>query len=654
MPAGRWVRPSPGLVTVLLAPVVLLLALVGYLRGSAELPVLEMTLPVAFGCVLTAPLALTGAPGHPVGRLLAGAAVLAGAGTLAACWSRFGVPAWFGQWLWLPPLPLIFLALLFFPDGLLPSRRWRPVAAGIVVAAAVSSGALAVAAVRYPHSLLTSVDDVVDARTRSLLAVGAVAAGLLAVGFLAVVASLGVRWRRSGGDARHQAALLLPAGLLLVAALVAVAWNVPYSWTVGAAAVPVAITLAILRYRLYDLDRVINRGAVWYALTALVVAVFLASAALLGRAVPGNAALVTIVLVSAVLAPLCQWAARAVDRLVYGDRDDPYRVLARVGDLVGATADPGALLPSVVRTIAASLRVPYVAMEVRVRQRSVVIAEFGRGGDAPAQFPMLARGEPIGRLLVAPRTTGGRFTARECRLLAQVAVQAAAAADAVRLVEELRDSRERLVTAREEERRRLRRDLHDGIGPTLAGMSMQLLAAYRLVEPQSRAGQVLATLKGDLQVCRAETRQLVDQLRPAVLDRGLREGLAAECRRFDSQRLRVSLSAEDRLDGLPAAVEVAAYRIVAEALTNVARHAGARSCGVEVRRGTQLEVQVVDDGVGLAVPGRRGVGLESMRERAEELGGDCVISATVPHGTTVRVRLPLPVEGVRRAGERVV
>jgi two-component system NarL family sensor kinase len=208
------------------------------------------------------------------------------------------------------------------------------------------------------------------------------------------------------------------------------------------------------------------------------------------------------------------------------------------------------------------------------------------------------------------------------------------------------------VTAREEERRRLRRDLHDGIGPTLAGMSLQLLAAHRMVDPDGDAAGVLDALRGDLRTCLAETRQLVDQLRPAALDHGLREGLATECRRFDADRLRVTLRAGEQLDGLPAAVEVAAYRIVAEALTNVARHAEARTVLVDVRRGNGLELDVVDDGVGLSGTGRRGVGLDSMRERAEELGGECEIGSSEPHGTTVRVRLPLP-NGTRERAQVV-
>ncbi|WP_318783314.1 sensor histidine kinase [Plantactinospora soyae] len=214
------------------------------------------------------------------------------------------------------------------------------------------------------------------------------------------------------------------------------------------------------------------------------------------------------------------------------------------------------------------------------------------------------------------------------------------AADAVRLIHDLQDSRERLITAREEERRRLRRDLHDGLGPTLAGMAMQVRAAHKLVAEQPRTGRILDALAADLQTCTAEVRQLVDQLRPPALDRGLAAALRNECGRFESSTLSVRLQVEGNLQGLPAAIEVAAYRIVAEALTNVTRHSQASICWVNVDRDRALTLEIVDDGVGLGPRRPGGVGLDSMRERATELGGDFDITERAPHGTSIRVRLP--------------
>jgi signal transduction histidine kinase len=256
----------------------------------------------------------------------------------------------------------------------------------------------------------------------------------------------------------------------------------------------------------------------------------------------------------------------------------------------------------------------------------------------------VAHGERLGRLIVANRSSTSRFTRRERRLLGDLAVQAAVAVEATRLVRDLQGSRERLVMAGEEERRRLRRDLHDGLGPTLAGMSMQVGAVRKLVTDNARVSEILAALAEDLQNCTAEVRQLVDKLRPPALDAGLAEALRTQCQRFATATLSVQFRASGTLDGLPAAVEVAAYRVVAEALTNAARHSQARTCQVTVSRQKTLTLEIIDDGVGITDPSARGVGLNSMRERAAELGGHCVITEAWPGGTWVRVNLPLPAE----------
>jgi len=172
-------------------------------------------------------------------------------------------------------------------------------------------------------------------------------------------------------------------------------------------------------------------------------------------------------------------------------------------------------------------------------------------------------------------------------------------------------------------------------------MSMQVRAARRLQTADSRAAEILDALAVDLKSCTAEVRQLVDELRPPALDRGLEAALRAECQRFDTAGLSVQCEVDGDLDGLPAAVEVVAFRIVAEALTNVAHHSGARICRVVVHRNSALRVEVVDDGVGIASSVRVGVGLSSMRERAAELGGDCVIGPAPGGGTSVRLELPL-------------
>jgi signal transduction histidine kinase len=236
------------------------------------------------------------------------------------------------------------------------------------------------------------------------------------------------------------------------------------------------------------------------------------------------------------------------------------------------------------------------------------------------------------------------------------------AVHAVRLTADLQNSRERLVSTREEERRRLRRDLHDGIGPTLTGLALQLNAARKLVRSKPEdAEESLARIEQRTEETIAEMRRLIYGLRPPALDdlglipsiyqqaqsQGMVElSTGTETDERLEHRTVFSIIAPEKLPPLPAAVEVAVYRIVQEALTNVARHAHARTCLIRlsVDRGSGvLEVEITDDGAG--IPGERvaGVGLSSMRERAEELGGTLAVGPGTEGGTRVLARLPLPV-----------
>ncbi|MEU8661131.1 sensor histidine kinase, partial [Actinoplanes philippinensis] len=192
----------------------------------------------------------------------------------------------------------------------------------------------------------------------------------------------------------------------------------------------------------------------------------------------------------------------------------------------------------------------------------------------------------------------------------------------------------------------LRRDLHDGLGPSLVGMAMQVRAARKHLPATDPAAGILESLDTDLHACTSDVRSLVDRLRPAALDCGLLPALRSECRRFGSSACTVELLVDGPVEALPAAVEVAAYRVVSEALTNVAKHAEAQRCSVHVHCADDaLTIDVTDDGVGLPNPIHAGVGISSMRERAAELGGDCTISAASPHGTVIR--LCIPVTGAR-------
>jgi signal transduction histidine kinase len=269
-----------------------------------------------------------------------------------------------------------------------------------------------------------------------------------------------------------------------------------------------------------------------------------------------------------------------------------------------------------------------------------------RADDELVEVPLTYSGRSVGQLLVA--VPPGGLGRRGQQLLEEMARHTAVATHAARLQAELQRSREQIVTSREEERRRLRHDLHDDLGPGLAATAMQLEAVADLVEVQpARAVALLHGASAYLRNSVADVRRIVDDLQPAALaDLGLVQALDELAERLRSAGVAVGVSVQGRLDGLSAAVEVAAYRITAEALANVAKHSGARN--VEVRLSLEegaLVVRVADDGVGLPAQASAGVGLRSMHQRATELGGSCSVAGDTG-GTTVLATLPLnaPVE----------
>ncbi len=469
------------------------------------------------------------------------------------------------------------------------------------------------------------------------------------------VASVTLRWRRADRVRRQQLKWLLAVAaasrsVLLIATLIS-----PGTWSLALALIsgiltPIAIGIAVLRYRLYEIDILLSRAVLYGLLTAGMAGVYLAVVE------AGH------IWCSACTAPTCPcrssrpcWPPRAllplrdrvqrrVDRLFYGDRGVPYEALARLGRRVEEAADPETALSSVVKTIADSLRLPYAALELRLGDGWSPAAAYGEAPPQVVAFPLTFQRETVGRLLVGTRSRGEQLGPDDERLLADLARQAGPAAHAVALRRALDVSRAGLVTAREEERRRLRRDLHDGLGPTLAGLTLGLDTARARSASQPELQELLGKLKAETQRAVADVRRIVYGLRPPTLDEfGLVGSLREEVGRlqYEAPSLTVTLDAPaEGLADLPAAVEVACYRIVTEALTNVTRHAHATQCSVRLRLNHGLDVKICDDGVGLPEGWRAGVGIASMRERVTELGGDLVIEPSLPHGTRINAYLP--------------
>jgi signal transduction histidine kinase len=425
---------------------------------------------------------------------------------------------------------------------------------------------------------------------------------------------------------------------------------------------PLSFGFAILRYRLWDIDVLINRTLVYGTLTAIVVGVYVLVVSILGTLLHTFGdfpiSLLATGLVAVLFQPLRARLQRMINRLMYGERDDPYAVLSRLGSRLEATLAPEAILPTIVETVAQALKLPYAALALKQGDAFTTAASYGLPQEKPFILPLVYHTETIGQLLLAPRSPGDSFTSADRRLLEDLAQQAGVAVHAVLLTADLQHSREQLVTTREEERRRLRRDLHDGLGSTLAALHLQAGAIRTMMRYDLPAADAeLVDLQTEIRSSIADIRRLVYALRPPTLDElglvGAIQQYATQCNMHSEAdgasgqidaNLCVTVEAADQLPALPAAVEVAAYRIAQEALTNVVGHAQAYTCTVRLSLLDGLRLEITDDGVGLPTEQHAGVGMLSMRERATEVGGSCEIELAPGHGTRVLVKLPLPKE----------
>ncbi len=415
---------------------------------------------------------------------------------------------------------------------------------------------------------------------------------------------------------------------------------------------PLAFGVAMLRDHLWASDRVLNRALVYAALTVILLVIYVLLVAALSELFRSSSHFLVAALATGIVAllfqPVRERLQRALNRVVYGERDDPFRVLARLGAQLENTLTPAAALPLIVETIVRTLRVPYAAVELSSDGR-VQRTEYGvlsAPTAALTRFPLKYQNETVGSLLVARRAPNEPFSAGDLQLLETLARQAGSVAYTARLNAALQESRERIIAEREQERRRLRRDLHDGLGPTLASQTLKLDAAIELLENESGSGAqaraILQDLKTQTQGTVAEIRRIVYELRPPALDDlGLVGALRAHLTQSNgASGVKIEFDAPPELPLLSAAVQVNAYRIILEAVHNVVKHARATHCLVRITCAQALVLEVVDDGLGLPRDLHTGVGLKAMRERAEELGGSFEI-VSLAQGTRVTAALPL-------------
>jgi two-component system, NarL family, sensor kinase len=594
-------------------------------------------------------------------------------GGLAAAWvSSVTAYVFFGL------LPFIFL---LFPNGRLPSGRWRPVAwtaglAGVtaVMLVAVHPGPLYdFPFVDNPVGFTGTTGELIEWLFVSdfdayAATTGEPFGGLSVIDFANVVSlafyltlllsavSLVVRFRRASGQERQQLKWFAALGVALLG--FAVVEQFLSAWygrlldavffAVLASAMYAAIGIAVLRHRLYDIDLLLNRTLVYGLLTVGGVGVYVgvvkSAEWLLREGVGLGGSLLATAVIAVGFAPARDRLQRWVDRRLYGDRHDPVRAMARLGERLrdAPSGVPGGdVLAGVLQGVCETLRLPSASLRV---EDGVEVATFGQPGTASESIPLEHEGQHIGALLVGMRAGEQTLGATDRQVLEVLAAPVAVALHAVLLSQELQRSRERLVAAREEERRRLRRDLHDGLGPILTAVTLKADAARSTLDTApDRTDALLAELRGDANQAIGDLRRVIYDLRPAALDElGLLGALSQQVDRFGRQELSIILHAPPTLPVLPAAVEVAAYRIITEALTNIARHAHAHQVTITVAIDRALWLEVQDDGTTSTTNGdgwRPGTGLQSMAERVAEVGGTLDVGPTSTGG---RVQAVLP------------
>jgi signal transduction histidine kinase len=619
--------------------------------------------PALLGFLVTAPIFLAvpwlGAtlvqryPVNPVGWIFCVAGVAFSVLALSTAYAYLGlssgrnVPAahWIGlvsSIVWIYSIPLVgSYGALLYPDGRLPGPRWRPLAwavaamlAGLPLGVAFSTEVLTPLPYESPLALPGQAGN----------AASALLVFLIFIPLTTSVAAVSLVLRAH----RSNAALRLPA---FAACLVGLSFIGCIAWPGGepgvfvppeAAAVlvcVVAAAIAITRHGLFDVRLVVSHALRYLVLSACVLAISALAVVVFGEVVDGRAPLFLAAATAALaVQPLHRYLQGRIEKLIWGTRRRPYEALATLGRQIAASPAPADMLPSVAEGIATVLRSPYVAIEIPGLSNPVVAVGVAGTGQS-VSLDLVVQGELVGALVVESSDQADRFTRSDLDLLQALAPNVAVAARTVELAAGLQESRERLVLAREDERRRLRRDIHDGLGPALAAVGLGIDTA-RGDLPEGRPRELLDAAREDLDETLDDIRRLVHALRPPALDQlGLLGALSQEASRPPCGGPTVRVDSPALIRDLPAATEVAAYRIAIEAITNARRHSGARTCTVHVALNGDLDLEIRDDGRG--TDGCNvGVGMTSMRERAAEIGGSVTITPLNP-GTSVRAILPL-------------
>jgi signal transduction histidine kinase len=585
---------------------------------------------------------------------------------------------WLTNWIFLfvaVPVPWI---LLLFPSGDLPSPRWRPVG----VAIAVTSAVLLAAVILNPGPIDADLGPgAAPDNPTGIPALESVIAivfnvggfGLLGLGLLSVV-GLVLRYRRSIGDERQQmrwfvAAVALAASLLLAG--IVTGWGLAGDetsavndvvffafFTVLGLGFPGACAVAILRYRLYDLDLVIKKTVLYATVAILVTVAFLILASLVGGRLIDADPLTVLALLGLGFAiwPAIRLARRVADRVVYGRRATPYEVLSEFGHRVGESYASDDVLPRMASILAGAVGATRAIVWLRIGGELRPAGIAPDDGPAPGPVPMRGAGLPtlpadaaidvrdqgelLGALAVDMPANDPMNPSRE-RLIRDLASQAGLVLRNVRLIEELRASRQRLVAAQDAERRRLERNIHDGAQQQLVALTVKVRLLEQLTEKDpSKARAMAAQIQEDTTAALDDLRDLARGIYPPLLaDKGLPAALSAQARKSP-----VPVEVEGgEIGRYSQDVEAAVYFSCLEALQNVTKYAEATrvTISLEGNDGT-LAFAVADDGVGFDPAARSpGTGLQGIADRMDALGGTFEVVSAAGAGTRVLGRVPI-------------
>jgi signal transduction histidine kinase len=632
------------------------LLLVGLARGSYPGRVVAgqlSLLPAAVAYSVVGLVVALRRPAHPAGWLML---------TIGFVWSLGVTPpapadsalSWLGSAFWVLPFGLMGTHLLLrLPDGDLPSSRWR-------VVSRASTAAIAVTIFGFFFDPETKGNPIAN---RSLAMLGLFGLIALALCILASVVSLFVRRRRASAVERRQLRWIAAGGLIffvgwLVSIVVSVVWHVPDRSTASTilglatitayAAVPVGIGFAILKYRLFDIDVVIRKAVIVAVLAVFFTAVYAFVVGVVGAAVGSRStpalSFVAAALVAIGIQPVLARARRFADRVVYGERATPYEVLSDFGRQLGGTYAADDVLPRIAHVlhdgIGATRARVLLLVDDDLRQVAVWPPDSRADGGDDLSVEVRDQGEVLGALAVS-MPANDPIDDGKTKLVSDLAAQAGLVLRNVRLLEELRASQRRIVTAQDRERRRLERNIHDGAQQQLVALAVKARLARTLVQRDAtKAGEILEQMGAETQDALENLRDLARGIYPPLLaDKGLVAALEAQARKA---AVPVDVS-PDGVGRYPQEVEAAVYFSVLEALQNVAKYANASrvSVGLE-QRGRHLTFEVRDDGRGFdpAATGY-GTGLQGIADRLSALDGSLRVTSSSGHGTTVAGEVPV-------------